>query len=757
MILRSFPLLAAAWWLAGSPAAAIGPLAARGYAVLPEPQQATLAGPEFSFGSDWSLDLAGVNAADPAVQSLREQLAERFHLTLGSGGARTVRLSLSPGAVEIGKAQDRERDQLALQAYRLELSERTIRITANAGAGLFYGVQTLVQLPKLRQGALRLPSGTIVDWPDLQLRQMYWDDAHHLDKLDELKRAVRQASFFKINGFALKLEGHFQYRSAPAVVEPQALSPAEYQELTDYGLRHYVQVIPYLDAPSHIAFLLKHPEYAKLRSFPDSNYEACAVNPDTYKFYFGLFDDLLAANKGVKYFYLSTDEVYYIGKAANPQCQEEAEAKKLGSVGKLLAEFVTRTANYLHDRGRTVIFWGEFPMKPGDVSSLPTHVVNGEVYGPNFDPLFRQHGIREMIYTSTEGEEKLFPDYFLLPPGRRLHPDRNQTGRVQSGFAKISFDPARRDADLTGVVVAGWADMGLHAETFWLGYAAITAAGWKPGAPDPRESMASFYRLYYGEGTVRMDRVYQLLSEQAQFWSDSWDPATSTSTKGIWGNSNTIYPERRPRRDQTLPLLSVPSADLGYESQWREQNSRRLELAAAMRQENDELIGLLHENLQRADFHGYNLQVYLAVAQLCRQNLEMLADLARMDQLLANASAAAQKKQARQALAAADQALETARRMRQERNRTYADAVAVWYQAWQPRVAEANGRRFLHQLDDVKDHLPDRTVDMSYLVLRQLQLPVGDWVQKVAAARNRYAQNNQMPQRTVEFDWKDLK
>ena len=78
-----------------------------------------------------------------------------------------------------------------------------------------------------------LPEGEIVDWPDLRLRQIYWDDAHHLDRLDALKQAIRQAAFFKINGFAIKLEGHFQYKSAPALVEPQALSAAKLQELTD--------------------------------------------------------------------------------------------------------------------------------------------------------------------------------------------------------------------------------------------------------------------------------------------------------------------------------------------------------------------------------------------------------------------------------------------------------------------------------------------------------------------------------------------
>ena len=213
--------------------------------------------------------------------------------------------------------------QLEEQAYRIDLHQGAVAITANAPMGLFYGVDTLIQLLRPKMGTLWLPEGTIEDWPDLQLRHIYWDDAHHLEKMDELKRDMKQAAFYKINGLVIKLEGHFQYKSAPAVVEPYALSPAQLQELTDYGLRYHIELIPYLDGPAHIAFILKHPEYAKLREFPDSNYEICATNPDSYKLLEGMYQDLLDANHGVKHFFLSTDEPYYLGLAHNSQCNEE--------------------------------------------------------------------------------------------------------------------------------------------------------------------------------------------------------------------------------------------------------------------------------------------------------------------------------------------------------------------------------------------------------------------------------------------------
>lgn len=738
--------------------ATVSPLFARGYTVMPEPQIVKLGASDFVFSPDWTLELQGISANDAAVQILHEELNRRFRLTLAKRGrgAGALRLIIAANSARAGAAQDRDHDALAEQAYKINLSHDGVTISANTPTGLYYGAVTFVQLLKPRDGALLLPEGEIEDWPDLRMRQIYWDDAHHLDRPETLKQAIRQAAFFKMNGFALKLEGHFQYKSAPAIVEPQALSPSEFQALTDYGLRHHVQLIPYLDSPAHIAFILKHPEYAGLREYPESNYELCVTNPDSYKLLFGMFQDLLDANKGVKYFYLSTDEPYYIGLADNAQCREAARAKELGSVGKLLAEFVTKTASYLHERGRTVVFWGEYPLKADDIVSLPSHLVNGEVYGPQFDPVFRKHGIREMIYTSSEGEEKLFPDYFPLPSTTRLHQGRPASRRVTDTFQKIAFDSARKDADLMGMINAGWADMGLHAETFWLGYATAAAAGWHPGSPDPAESIATFYPLYYGHRVTRMDRLYQLMSAQAQFWSDSWDTGPSGARKPIWGNSFGIHEKPRPASDQSIPLPPVPASDLSYHSDWAQQNAKRLQLASEFLTGNDELLGLLYDNLPRADLNSYNLEVFLSIAHIYRHNLEMLQAIGAMDGLFRSAADAVAKKQPKQAVNSLDQALQRARSVRYSRNKALADATQTWTKSWFPRVAEANGRRFLHEVDDVKDHLPDRTIDMTYLVYRELLLPFGDWVEQIRAVRNQYAQSHLLPLRNDRFDWKDL-
>src|SRR5213594_3173319 len=87
----------------------------------------------------------------------------------------------------------------------------------------------------------------------------------------------------------------------------------------------------------------------------------------------------------------------------------------------------------------------------------------------------------------------------------------------------------------------------------------------------------------------------------------------------------------------------------------------------------------------------------------------------------------ARQGKASEAVDALDEALNAAAGIQRRRNSALLDATSTWYKTWFSRVGEANGRRYLNQVDDVKDHRPVRTVDMSYLVHRELLYPLGDW------------------------------
>jgi flagellin-specific chaperone FliS len=224
----------------------------------------------------------------------------------------------------------------------------------------------------------------------------------------------------------------------------------------------------------------------------------------------------------------------------------------------------------------------------------------------------------------------------------------------------------------------------------------------------------------------------------------------------IWGDWDRINHPPQPAQDQTLPLPPVPSAGvLTLSDDWAARSERRLQLAGRFLAENDELLDLLHQNLRQVQFNRYNLELYIGIAQLYRQNIEMLLDLARIQTALQAARAAGAKADAKRAVAALDRALDIAENIREQRNQAFSDTVSTWYKTWYPRVAEANGRRFVDKVDDVKDHLPVRTVDMTYLIYRQLLYPLGDWAAKTQAVRNQYAAAHDLPARSSSWEWKD--
>jgi hypothetical protein len=268
-----------------------------------------------------------------------------------------------------------------------------------------------------------------------------------------------------------------------------------------------------------------------------------------------------------------------------------------------------------------------------------------------------------------------------------------------------------------------------------------------------QELTERFYMSFYGPKSFRMDEVYRLLSNQAEFWNTSWEWEESKHRSPIIGSSGGIFDQPKPAKDQALPPLPVPSAvDLSLNMDWNSRNKDRLQAAEKAMQENKDLMQLLQENLSRVDDKLYNIQVLRSVAQLCRQNLTMLLDLQRINDLLRLAANAASAHPA-VAVGLIDQAIDQARRIRDERNEVLQAVTAVWYQDWHPRVAEANGRKYLDQVDDVKDHEPVRTVDMSYLIYRQLKYPLGQWAEAVNNTRNRYGKLHNLPIRSDSLSW----
>ena len=254
-----------------------------------------------------------------------------------------------------------------------------------------------------------------------------------------------------------------------------------------------------------------------------------------------------------------------------------------------------------------------------------------------------------------------------------------------------------------------------------------------------------------------MDSVYRLLSSQAEFFDQSWDWIDSKWRKPILGNSYRIFDTPQAAKDQTLPMLPVPDYnDLSLQYDWDTANSQRIEMAMHFLKENDALQRLLDINSARVKYQQYNLEVLKTKAALCRQNLEMLLALKHIADYLHTATVYASQDAAK-AIVQLDSALAVAAAIKKQRDAMLSSVEKVWFKEWQPLAPAANNRHFLYELDDIKDHEPGRTIDLRYLIYRQLHYPLDKWAAAVTNSRNVYAAKHHLPLRKVELQWDDYK
>ncbi len=700
------------------------PLSLRGCSVIPSPRTVQLQDGDVVLGGQWTLDDRKAGTNPIAVRSLAHDLAEFHSLHLPRGtGAKVIRLAVSPGTVAT-----RSEPGIDTQAYRLTIAEDAIEITGNGDAGLFYGVQTLVQLIK-RDAAdrLLLPKGVIEDWPKLQLRFLHWDTKHHQDRMETLKRYLDWAARFKANMIGFELEDKFEYPSHPVIGAPGAFTTSELQEIVNYGLERFIQVVPVIQAPAHMAYVLKHPQFAELRA-DGNNYQSRMSDPRTRDLIFSMYDDVIKATRGVDYLFVSTDEVYYAGIEGGDR-PYTPENRSLAWV-----EFVRRAHDHLAKQGRRMLIWAEYPLLPKHVPMIPPDVIDGVIGEPDYIPAEKKLGMRQLAYVSMQGEEFLFPNHLTLEDGK----GRSQ-GHLDEAAASIASGK-HWQANPIGVFGAAWADSGLHNETFWLGWSAVAQYGWNPGVAPVDQHIADFINVYYGSRTEGMVEIYRLMQRQARAWESTWDRITSKARGPGYGNSRGKG-QGTGRSDLALappPLPALP--DLKWTPVLGKKYGNFAAEARRRLPENDQLVAALEANFPRVDRNRYNLEVFLALARFMGHHWRLLQGLVEAEQECEAAQAAAQIQRPAEALghlAAAHDAIE---KLRNEGERLFGELTAAYEKSRYPKGQSVAGRDFVHVLDDTKDHWADRTPDLGFMMAPERGIGLAQWEKSLLETISTYAE-----------------
>ena len=701
----------------------VTPLRALGYAVLPSPRQTALSEGRVSLepGCDLCANLGG-----PGPALLTEALRQRG--VACANGAIVLTVAVAPRAVSTGCSDGRDD-----QAYRLSITPGAIEITGNAPAGAFYGIQTLLQLIESTPGRIpELPLGTIVDWPDYELRFTHWDSKHHQDRMETLKRYLDEMARYKLNAVSFELEDKFEYPSHPIIGAPGAFTTAELSELVRYGLERHIEIVPNVQAPAHLAYVLKHPEFAHLRC-DGSNYQICMDEPEARRLLFAMYDDLCRATPGVRFFHVSTDEVYYAGI-----CEKHRRPYNPVNRSLTLVDYINAAHAFLKERGRRVLIWAEFPLLTEHLHLLPPDLIDGVIGGDGaFIEEENRLGIRQLAYASLQGMELLFPAYFPEPgPDGKPSPDR-----LAAAFATIRHGKATRGRPI-GTFAGAWDDSGLHNETFWLGWATLAQGGWNSARLHLDQSLADFMDVFYGRTQQGLLEAHAALHRAARFYESAWESRPSTVRGPAYGGSSGKRPVGRV--DLTLTPPALPCLpDLAHTSDFRQRHRLLLNQIPARLAEIDAAIRTLLANLTRVERNPYNLEVLLSLARFMRHHLVLLDALGKTEVAFEQAASAHAAGQPQDALAQLNRAADGLAGVVADQRAVFAALRDTWEKSRHPRNASKGTRTFLHAMCDVKDHFADRRPDLSYLTAPEESIGLPALLDSLRALLRQYGATQQ--------------
>lgn len=275
------------------------------------------------------------------------------------------------------------------EGYVLSVNSDGVRIEALSGAGLFYGVQTLLQM------AADAPEGmtavTVKDEPRFEYRGIMLDVSRHFRSKEFVKRQIDLLSYYKINRLHLHLTDaagwRIEIKKYPRLTQfaawrPQAVwkdwwnGKREYCEETDpraqggyytqddirelvaYAQKHYVTIIPEIEMPSHSEEVLTAYPELSCTHVPYKQSDFCIGNEKTFEFLENVLTEVMGLFPS-EYIHIGGDEA---GKASWPNCKLcQARMKKEGlkDVNELQSYSIHRMERFLNSHGRKLLGWDE--------------------------------------------------------------------------------------------------------------------------------------------------------------------------------------------------------------------------------------------------------------------------------------------------------------------------------------------------------------------------------------------------------------
>jgi len=224
-------------------------------------------------------------------------------------------------------------DVLGNEGYELIIAEKGIELKANQPAGVFMGVQTILQAiekVEVEKVAWIVPSGTVTDYPQYAYRGVMLDVSRHFFGVEDVKRVIDLAANYKINvlhlhltddqGWRIEIESWPKLTSIGAQTqvgggEGGFYTQEQYKEIERYAKERFITVVPEIDMPGHTnAAVVAYPELngtdkkAELYTGTKVGFSTLATRKDvTYQFVDDVIREMAAITEG-PYIHIGGDE-----------------------------------------------------------------------------------------------------------------------------------------------------------------------------------------------------------------------------------------------------------------------------------------------------------------------------------------------------------------------------------------------------------------------------------------------------------------
>lgn len=329
----------------------------------------------------------------------------KLYTNLQGGEAELWENCLKALPVQLKEARMKDRKQMLFllitpktpklpspESYTLSVTPQRIEIRATSGAGLFYGMQTLLQLMQpAGTGSYSVASVEIEDTPRFAYRGLMLDVSRHFSTKEFIKKQIDALAYYKINRLHLHLTDaagwRLEIKKYPLLTdfaawrtdptwkkwwnggrkylrydEPGAsggyYTQNDIREILEYARQHYITVIPEIEMPSHSEEVLAAYPQLSCSGEPYKNSDFCIGNEETFTFLENVLTEVMELFPS-EYIHVGGDEAGKSAWKTCPKCQKRMKDEHLANVDELQSYLIHRIEKFLNNHGRRLLGWDE--------------------------------------------------------------------------------------------------------------------------------------------------------------------------------------------------------------------------------------------------------------------------------------------------------------------------------------------------------------------------------------------------------------